>query len=117
MAHLLAYRWPGNVRELIHVIQRAAVLAGGEVIDLTNLPEPVREQSEQSEQSRAEPEGEPVTLSEAVAALEKRLIVRALARAAGNRSEAARQLGIGRPQLYAKMEEYGIGGKGEGSAE
>ncbi|HJZ85414.1 MAG TPA: sigma-54 dependent transcriptional regulator [Polyangia bacterium] len=117
MAHLLAYRWPGNVRELIHVIQRAAVLAGGEVIDLTNLPEPVREQSEQSEQSRAEPEGEPVTLREAVAALEKRLIVRALARAAGNRSEAARQLGIGRPQLYAKMEEYGIGGKGEGSAE
>ena len=37
------------------------------------------------------------------------MIVRALERAHGNRSEAARQLGIGRPQLYAKLEEYGIG--------
>jgi DNA-binding NtrC family response regulator len=51
--------------------------------------------------------------------LEKRLIVRALARAGGNRSEAARQLGIGRSLLYAKMEEYGIdalGGRDEGSS-
>ena len=51
------------------------------------------------------------TLKEAVAALEKRMIVSALERAHGNRSEAARQLGIGRPQLYAKMEEYGLGDK------
>ncbi|MCU0683257.1 MAG: helix-turn-helix domain-containing protein [Polyangiaceae bacterium] len=35
-------------------------------------------------------------------------------RARGNRSEAARQLGIGRPQLYAKMQEHGLGPKGEG---
>ncbi|MFO0630925.1 MAG: helix-turn-helix domain-containing protein [Polyangiales bacterium] len=44
----------------------------------------------------------------AVAALEKRMIERALARAGGNRSEAARSLGIGRQLLYAKLEEYGI---------
>ena len=41
--------------------------------------------------------------------LEKKMILEALERAQGNRSEAARQLGIGRPQLYAKMEEHGIG--------
>ena len=104
MAHLLAYRWPGNVRELIHVIQRAAALCAGEIIDITNLPEPVRDPRERS----TEPGDENVTLKDAVAALEKRMIVRALERANGNRSEAARQLGIGRPQLYAKLEEYGL---------
>ncbi|HEX2573115.1 MAG TPA: sigma-54 dependent transcriptional regulator [Polyangia bacterium] len=113
MAHLVSYRWPGNVRELIHVIQRAAVLAGGEVIDVPNLPEPVRDERARSQ---PEPDEGGVTLREAVAALEKRLILRALARAGGNRSEAARQLGIGRPQLYAKMEEYGIG-RGDGPAD
>src|SRR5205814_6077417 len=42
MALLLAYPWPGNVRELFHVLQRAAVLCGGEVIDVPNLPDNVR---------------------------------------------------------------------------
>jgi DNA-binding NtrC family response regulator len=50
-------------------------------------------------------------LRDAIAQLERRMITEALARAGGNRSEAARQLGIGRPQLYAKLEEYGLGGK------
>jgi DNA-binding NtrC family response regulator len=112
MAHLTTYRWPGNVRELVHVIQRAAALAGGEVIDVPNLPGPVCEPRERH--APLDGSGDDgVTLREAVAALERRLITRALARAEGNRSEAARQLGIGRPQLYAKMEEYGIGGTGE----
>jgi len=114
MAHLLAYRWPGNVRELIHVIQRAAVLAGGEVIDLSNLPEPLRDPHERHVASEGDG-SERVTLREAIAALEKRMLVRALERAGGNRSEAARQLGIGRPQLYAKMEEHGID-KGTGES-
>jgi DNA-binding NtrC family response regulator len=109
MARLLGYRWPGNVRELIHVIQRAAALCGGEIIDVSNLPEPVR--VERDTPSPAEAEGLP--LREALAALEKRMIVRALERANGNRSEAARQLGIGRPQLYAKLDEHGLGGDKE----
>jgi DNA-binding NtrC family response regulator len=110
MAHLTAYRWPGNVRELIHVIERAAALSGGEVIDVTNLPEPLRAERE----AAPAPATDGLSLREAVARLEKQMIERALARAGGNRSEAARQLGIGRPQLYAKMEEYGLGGDGPG---
>jgi DNA-binding NtrC family response regulator len=104
MARLQAHRWDGNVRELIHVVQRAAVLAGGEVIDLANLPEPVRAVSAPPPDA----DESALTLRDAVAAVEKRMIANALERAGGNRSEAARQLGIGRPQLYAKIEEYGL---------
>ncbi len=112
MNRLLAYQWPGNVRELVHVIQRAAALSGGEIIDSVDLPEPVRNARAAPREEGAADEAIP--LREAVAALERRMILRALERANGNRSEAARQLGIARPQLYAKMEEHGIGGRGEG---
>jgi DNA-binding NtrC family response regulator len=107
MAELLAYPWPGNVRELFHVLQRAAVLSGGEVIDVVNLPAPL---------GRAAPDAEPATdddlsLHAATARLERRFIIRALERAKGNRSAAARLLGIGRPLLYTKLEEHGLAGK------
>ncbi len=119
MARILAYDWPGNVRELMHVIERAAVLCGGEVIDVSNLPESVRVQSTAGRSIGAGPRDEsgggdePLLLRDAVAQLEKRMIVQAIERARGNRSEAARQLGIARAQLYTKLEEYGIAGKGE----
>jgi DNA-binding NtrC family response regulator len=106
MALLLAHPWPGNVRELFHVLERAAVLCGGEVIDVPNLPEAVRATKAAA---TADVNDEIPQLRDAVAELEKRLILRALDRAGGNRSEAARQLGIGRPQLYAKMEQHGLG--------
>ena len=47
-------------------------------------------------------------LRDALAALERRMIEHALAKSGGNRAEAARILGIARPQLYAKMEEHGM---------
>jgi DNA-binding NtrC family response regulator len=117
MALLLAYRWPGNVRELIHVLQRAALLSGSEVIDVPNLPETVREEARRSPTPQLGARDEDKPLREAVAELEKRMILAALERAHGNRSEAARKLGIARPQLYAKMEEHGIGrGHGDDGA-
>jgi DNA-binding NtrC family response regulator len=125
MEALIAYDWPGNVRELVHVIQRAAVL-GGEIIDIASLPETVRSRTPRGSPPSSSAmaavaaaggatnaEVPPASLREAMATLEKRMILESLERAHGNRSEAARQLGIGRPQLYAKMEEHGIG-KGEG---
>jgi DNA-binding NtrC family response regulator len=108
MAELLAYAWPGNVRELFHVLQRAAVLSGGEVIDVVNLPAPLGRAAARD----AEPSpDEDLSLHAATARLERRFITRALERAKGNRSAAARLLGIGRPLLYAKLEEHGLGGK------
>ena len=106
MQRLLANPWPGNVRELFHVLERAAVLCGGEVIDIADLPESVRATPAPR---AAAPDDDDLTLNAAVAGVEKRLIARALERAKGNRSAAARLLGIGRPQLYAKMQEHGLG--------
>jgi len=114
LGRLQAYHWPGNVRELLHVVARAAVMCGGEVIDVHDLPASVRDPSPAAPPVGTSPgDGatdlpEGVTLREAVASLERRMIVRALTRAKGNRAEAARLLGIARPQLYAKMDEHGI---------
>jgi DNA-binding NtrC family response regulator len=111
MSQLQSYEWPGNVRELLHVLRRAAAMCGGEIIDTPDLPESVRA-SRRTSDAGAGPL-ERLTLKEAVAALERRMIADALERAGGNRSEASRQLGIARAQLYLKMEEYGIGGKSD----
>jgi DNA-binding NtrC family response regulator len=116
MAGLLAYHWPGNVRELFHVLQRAAVLCGGEVIDTLDLPaEPGSGANGHASPSVASAvlSDEDLALHPAVARLEKQLILKALERAKGNRSAAARLLGIGRPLLYAKLEEHGIAAKGD----
>jgi two-component system, NtrC family, response regulator AtoC len=107
MQRLLVNPWPGNVRELFHVLERAAVLCAGEVIDVGDLPDGLRAPSP------ATPlpvDDDDLSLHGAVARLEKQFVLRALDRAKGNRSAAARLLGIGRPQLYAKMEEHGLGG-------
>lgn len=108
VAVLQRYAWPGNVRELLHVVKSAAAMCGGELVDEDDLPDQVK---------RATPGGvggdeEDLDLRAAVAALEKRMIERALQRSGGNRSKAAARLGIARPQLYAKMKEHGIGVKG-----
>jgi DNA-binding NtrC family response regulator len=111
MERLAGHAWPGNVRELFHVLRRAAAMCGGEIIDTPDLPPAVR-----AHEASAAPENVPIErmpLKEAIALLERRMIADALARSGGNRSEAARQLGIGRAQLYLKMEEYGLGGRGE----
>jgi DNA-binding NtrC family response regulator len=105
MRALLAYDWPGNVRELIHVIERAAVMCSMDVIDTADLPPTLREAHSSAPAGAA---GPAMPLREALAALERQMIVRALDQAGGNRAEAARILGIARPQLYTKLDEYGL---------
>ena len=113
MAGLLAYDWPGNVRELFHVLQRAAVLCGGEVIDVARSARSRAQRRDGGARPRAGRRRRTSRCATRSRALEKQLIERALERAKGNRSEAARLLGIARPQLYAKMEEHGIAAKGD----
>jgi len=114
MQRLLVNPWPGNVRELFHVIERAAVLCAGEVIDVGDLPDGLR--ADVAPTAAPQIDDDDLSLHGAVARVEKHLILRALDRAKGNRSAAARLLGIGRPQLYAKLEEHGLAGsRGDGT--
>jgi len=106
MERLSAYHWPGNVRELMHVVERAGALASGEIIDVPDLPDAVRNHA--AAPAPPDSESEKLTLREAVARLEHRMISEALQQTNGNRSEAARRLGIARAQLYAKLQECGI---------
>jgi len=113
MARLLAYRWPGNVRELFHSVQRAAVLCGGDIIDVDDLSEAIRSAGQPG---RPDDPLDELPLREAVAARERRRVGQALQRAGGNRSVAARRLGISRAQLYAKLDEFGMGGRADGGS-
>ncbi len=110
VARMVAYDWPGNVRELFHVVERAAVMCSSEVIDVADLPPGLTPSAANA--TPALPGGtaayDTLPLRDALAALEKHMLERALDKSAGNRAEAARLLGIARPQLYTKMEEHGL---------
>lgn len=97
-ALLQAYSWPGNVRELQNAMLRAAILAAGDVVLPENLPPGV-----QATTTAPQP-GSDEALS--LADLEHRAIVAMLERTEGNRSEAARMLGISRRKLLYRLKEY-----------
>ncbi|HEX5132800.1 MAG TPA: sigma-54 dependent transcriptional regulator [Candidatus Krumholzibacteria bacterium] len=98
LARLAAHDWPGNVRELRNVLERAVILRPEGTIaaaDIMIAPRTV---------SPAAPPVDTLNLDEA----ERGLIMRALSAAGGNKSEAARLLGITRRSLYGRLERYGI---------
>jgi DNA-binding NtrC family response regulator len=96
-ALLEAYSWPGNVRELANTIERAVIIAEGERLEPTDLPEVIR-----AAELRRERGARRQTLAE----LEADYIAETLAAVGGNKSEAARLLGISRKNLYEKLARY-----------
>jgi DNA-binding NtrC family response regulator len=107
MCTLLLHDYPGNVRELENLIQRAVVLARGPLITLDDLPTLIGEPLSGSTEPRLR-ELLTMPLEDATRQLERLLISHALARAQGNKAEAARLLQIRRQYLYAKLKELGI---------
>lgn len=95
---LEAYSWPGNVRELANVLERAVIVGGGERIEAADLPETVQAAVARHKMSSERPP----TLAE----LEAEYINETLVATRGNKSEAARQLGISRKNLYEKLARY-----------
>jgi len=95
---MMQYEWPGNVRELENVIERAVVMSEGETI----FPENISLSSPVQKMGLSFPEE--ITLEE----MEKRLILHTLQRTGGNRTEAAKILGISVRTVRNKLKKYGM---------
>jgi DNA-binding NtrC family response regulator len=107
---LTRYDWPGNVRELENVIHRAVVLAGGPVVHLQDVPLDVAMPETVAALAR-----DTVPLREACDQFERQYVLRTLERLSWNVSRAARQLGVHRNTVLAKLAGWGV--QRPGSAE
>jgi DNA-binding NtrC family response regulator len=102
MQRLVEYDYPGNVRELSNFIERGVALSQGEQLDVEHLPQHLGKLTVRVfAPARV---AAPATLE----AQEKEHILRALELAKGNRSEAARMLGIDRVSLWRKLKKFGL---------
>jgi transcriptional regulator with GAF, ATPase, and Fis domain len=118
---LITYEWQGNVRELENAIERAVIIASGRQIELEDLPEAISKIALEArdrikvERARAASEGRTttfeVTVPSSMEEIERQAIEATLDYTEGDKSHAARALGIGRKTLYRKLEQYNGSGK------
>ena len=97
------YVWPGNVRELANLCQRLALLHPGKLLAISDLPEDMQPETQRQQMLFKLP-AHGVDLAQ----VELSLIEQALEKTAGNRSKAARLLGISRDTLLYRMQKYGL---------
>jgi transcriptional regulator with PAS, ATPase and Fis domain len=93
---LLQHDWPGNVRELRNVLERAAILSEGAVIDTTHLALESRATSTRSDTTD-------------LSVVERTTIAKVLQECRGNKTRSARRLGLTRTQLHTRIRKYGLG--------
>ena len=103
---LCEYPWKGNVRELENVIERAVILSSGPQISRADLPPQIRESGKTTLQLDGIPEG--VGLAETLAAVEKRMIIRAMEMSGNVQTKAAQILGIGKSGLNQKLKKFNL---------
>ncbi len=101
MGALISFEWKGQVRELENIIERAVLLGNGDYISLEDLPGSIQK-------SKGDFNYDADSLEDAVQTFEKHHILSVLKRTDGNKTEAARLLGIDPSTLYRKMEKMGI---------
>ncbi|WP_257458670.1 sigma-54-dependent transcriptional regulator [Archangium lipolyticum] len=105
------YAWPGNVRELEHAVERAVVLAKSDVLEVADLPEAVRKGPLGSAGQLVIPIGTPME------EIERRVIHETLRHTKGDKTLAARLLGIAARTIYRKLEREASGPPGTGGDE
>ena len=105
---LRSYPFPGNVRELEHLIERAAVKAGGRAITAEQIQEELTKAKSLAPGTFDTQAAMGLPFHDAVASWERYLIEQALKAAHGNKSDAARRLGIHRRLLYEKLTQFGM---------
>ncbi len=96
---LVKYDWPGNIREVMNAIERAVVLSRSEYLDESDFPISMAE---------GRPGVLTVTDNLPLDEVEKITIIKTLEQSQGNKSEAARRLGITRRTLHQKLKKYGM---------
>lgn len=104
LPYFCGYAWPGNVRELENLIERLVVLTVGDEVALADLPDFLRAERPALEALHLALPPQGISLE----AVEKELILRALAKFEGNQTHAARYLDISRRTLIYRMEKHGI---------
>jgi DNA-binding NtrC family response regulator len=121
---LRRYSWPGNIRELENAVERSVVMAEGAAITIHDLPAVVLDSANQPVQvletkpapveSAPDPRGKRAPSVGAVEKYaselpgERQSLVEALARANGNKAEAARILGIPRSTFFSRLKKFGM---------
>jgi len=104
MDRLLKYHWPGNVRELMNAVERGVVLSRSNNFDESDVPM-FRQEEPPTADALSQPDGVEALPLESV---EKETILKTLDTTKGNKSEAARRLGITRRTLHLKLKKYGM---------
>jgi DNA-binding NtrC family response regulator len=101
---LKSYSWPENERELFEAVEHAVRVARGQQVTLQDLPEAVRGTKAVGGSEVRDADGESYD------ALERKILQAALERSNGNKSEAARALGLARTTFLDKLKKYGLRG-------
>jgi DNA-binding NtrC family response regulator len=103
---LAAYSWPGNIDELSAMVREAHRNAEGRLISPRDLPQRIYLAAAAERHPRRK--DEPIDLDKFLAGIELELIQRALRRAKGNKTKAAKLLGLTRPRLYRRLVQLGL---------
>ncbi len=106
--------WPGNVRELKNMIERLVIMAPGRTIEVSDLPDSFRRQTESAAESEFFPDKE--SLKEATVRFEREFISKKLTQNDGNISKTAERIGIARRNLHRKIRQFGIQVERQGDA-
>ncbi len=99
---LKAYRWPGNVRELANILERAVGLGESDTITVDDFPDKLTDAPTIADS------GEKGALPRAIESMERTRILEALRKSGGNKSEAARLLGLKKSTLFSKLKKLKI---------
>ncbi|MGZ8449689.1 MAG: sigma-54-dependent transcriptional regulator [Candidatus Deferrimicrobiaceae bacterium] len=112
MRALLSYDFPGNVRELENILERATIIETKDVISLESLPPNLTKIGTREEASiqfyPGLSDGEVVSLDEEMDRLEKTMLLKALEKTGGNKTEAAKLLNISFRSMRYRLEKHGI---------
>ncbi len=107
LLQLESYDWPGNVRELENVLERAAILSGGEAIEPQHLPRDIVGEEPSLPEMDAKLENN-LSIPAHTQQLEKRLIIQAIEASKGNKAKAAKLLEISERSLWYKLDTYNL---------